>query len=47
LSYGDAFNETPDNVQIKMRINGDRLSIDQNDGATRRWEHNSDEDKAA
>jgi outer membrane receptor protein involved in Fe transport len=44
LSYGDALNETPDNVQINALIINGITSIDQNDGAFRRWEHNSDQD---
>jgi len=44
LSYGNAMNETPDNVQINALIVNGITSIDQNDGAFRRWEHNSDKD---
>jgi outer membrane receptor protein involved in Fe transport len=44
LSYGNAMNETPDNVQINALIINGYTSIDQNDGASRRWEHNSDKD---
>ena len=46
LSYGKAINETPDNVQINALIINGVTSIDQNDGASRRWEHNSDKDLA-
>jgi len=46
LSYGKALNETPDNVQINALIINNITSIYQNDGASRRWEHNSDKDKA-
>jgi TonB-dependent receptor len=46
LAYGQAFNETPDNVQINEHIVNNIITIDQNAGATRRWEHNSDRDKA-
>ena len=46
LSYGKALNETPDNIQINALIINGITSIDQNDGASRRWEHNSDKDKA-
>jgi outer membrane receptor protein involved in Fe transport len=44
LSYGKALNETPDNIQINELIISGLTSIDQNDGASRRWEHNSDKD---
>jgi len=44
LSYGKALNETPDNVQINALIINGKTSIDQNDGADRSWEHNSDKD---
>ena len=44
VSYGKALNETPDNVQINELILNGLTSIDQNEGATRRWEHNSDND---
>ncbi|MDR0873888.1 MAG: TonB-dependent receptor [Prevotellaceae bacterium] len=47
LAYGDAFNETPDNVQIAMIVLNNLTKIDQNNSTTRRWEHNSDRDKAA
>lgn len=46
LSYGKALNETPDNVQINELIINGQTSIDQNDGASRNWEHNSDKDMA-
>jgi len=46
VSYGKALNETPDNVQINALIINGITSIDQNDGASRRWEHNSDQDLA-
>jgi len=46
LSYGNALNETPDNVQINALIINGKTSIDQNDGADRNWEHNSDKDLA-
>lgn len=46
LSYGKALNETPDNVQINALIINGQTSIDQNDGASRTWEHNSDKDLA-
>ena len=45
VNYGRAFNETPDNVQINANIINNFIVIDQNSGATRRWEHNSDNDK--
>ena len=44
LSNGKALNETPDNVQINAFIVNGVTSIDQNDGASRRWENNSDKD---
>jgi outer membrane receptor protein involved in Fe transport len=44
VSYGKALNETPDNIQINALIINGITSIDQNDGASRRWEHNSDKD---
>jgi outer membrane receptor protein involved in Fe transport len=44
ISYGNALNETPDNIQINALIINNITSIDQNDGAFRRWEHNSDRD---
>ena len=46
LAYGNALNETPDNVQINELIINGIASVDQNSGATRRWEHNSDKDLA-
>ena len=46
LNYGNAFNETPDNVIFTSFIQTVE-SIQQDPGATRRWEHNSDKDRAA
>ena len=47
VSYGKALNETPDNVQINENItSGKIITIDRNEGASRRWEHNSDKDIA-
>ena len=47
LNYGNAFNETPDNVTISsIQFRPDYETIVSNGGATRRWEHNSDNDKA-
>jgi outer membrane receptor protein involved in Fe transport len=46
LVYGKAYNETPDNVQINENAVNRIITIDRNTGATRRWEHNSDKDKA-
>jgi outer membrane receptor protein involved in Fe transport len=46
FAYGNALNETPDNVQINELIINGLTSVDQNDGASRRWEHNSDKDLA-
>ena len=46
LTYGKAFNETPNNVQINEKVVNKIITIDQNVGTTRRWEHNSDNDKA-
>lgn len=46
LSYGEALNETPDQVQINAFVINGQNSIDQNTGATRSWEHNSDRDLA-
>ena len=47
LNYGNAFNETPDNVTISsIQWRPDYETIVSNGGATRRWEHNSDNDKA-
>jgi outer membrane receptor protein involved in Fe transport len=46
LSYGNALNQTPDNIQVNSLIINGITSIDQNDGALRRWEHNSDQDLA-
>ena len=47
LNYGRAFNETPDNTLLNANIINNFVAIDQNTGATRRWEHNSDNDKTA
>ncbi len=44
LSYGNAMNETPDNIQINELIINNLTSVDQNNGASRRWEHNTDKD---
>ena len=44
LSYGKALNETPDNIQINEIVVNGSTTVDQNDGASRRWEHNSDRD---
>ncbi|HEY4788887.1 MAG TPA: TonB-dependent receptor, partial [Bacteroidales bacterium] len=47
LSYGKALNETPDNFEIEELINSNGItSVEQSDGTTRRWEHNSDKDLA-
>jgi outer membrane cobalamin receptor len=46
FSYGKAVNETPDNIQINQLIINGITSVDQNAGALRRWEHNSDNDIA-
>jgi outer membrane receptor protein involved in Fe transport len=46
LAYGAAFNETPDNIQINEHVVNQIITIDRNAGATRRWEHNADNDKA-
>lgn len=46
LNYGSASNETPDNVTFTTIIR-DVEFIAPDLGATRRWEHNSDDDKAA
>jgi outer membrane receptor protein involved in Fe transport len=46
FACGDAFNETPDNIQINQHVVNQVITIDRNTGATRRWEHNSDKDKA-
>ena len=45
LNYGSAFNETPDNVILTSLVQSVE-SIQQDPGATRRWEHNSDKDMA-
>lgn len=43
-----AFNETPDNVQINLTTAKSGMqTVSVNPAATRRWEHNSDFDKAA
>lgn len=44
--YSKALNETPDNTQINVTIVNGLYRIAQDAGALRRWEHNSDEDKA-
>jgi len=44
LSYGNALNETPDNIQINSMITNGLTTIATEGGATRRWEHNSDKD---
>ncbi|GAB6121160.1 TonB-dependent receptor domain-containing protein [Dysgonomonas termitidis] len=44
--YSKATNETPDNTQINISTVNELTWVSQNTGATRRWEHNSDEDKA-
>jgi outer membrane receptor protein involved in Fe transport len=44
--YAKALNETPDNTQINVTIVNGLYRIAQDVGALRRWEHNSDEDKA-
>ena len=46
LSYGKARNETPDEIQVNELITNNLTTVDQNEGATRRWEHNSDRDIA-
>jgi outer membrane receptor protein involved in Fe transport len=46
VSYGKALNETPDNIQINELITNGITTVDQNNGASRRWEHNSDKDLA-
>lgn len=47
FAYGNAFNETPDNATIQLRGGRDgRLYADPITVARRRWEENSDEDKA-
>jgi len=47
LNYGNAFNETPDNVSITVieALPGYK-TVARNGGATRRWEKNSDKDMA-
>jgi len=44
LSYGKALSETPDNVLINELIINGITGIKQSEGASRRWEHNSDKD---
>lgn len=39
-----AFSETPDNAEISLLDGGDRVAV--NKALVRRWEHNSDNDKA-
>ncbi|MDR0437024.1 MAG: TonB-dependent receptor [Bacteroidales bacterium] len=46
LAYGRAFNETPDNTTIRLNVMGDEVSAYATGVATRRWEENSDNDKA-
>jgi len=47
LNYGNAFNETPDNVSITViEARPGYETIARNGGATRRWEQNSDKDMA-
>ena len=49
LACGKAFNQTPDNVTIRMRLGADdRINVNQgkDDAVLRRWEDNSDEDYA-
>lgn len=48
LVWSKAFNETPDNTQIELTTaKTGQQTVSINPGATRRWEHNSDNDKAA
>ena len=47
LAYGNAFNETPDNATIRLRVDSENTYTDPITSATRRWEDNSDNDKAA
>ncbi|MCL2693138.1 MAG: TonB-dependent receptor [Rikenellaceae bacterium] len=49
FAYGDAFNETPDNVTVRLRIGRDGRTYADPTGSVieRRWEENSDNDKAA
>ena len=47
FAYGNAFNETPDNATVHLRIGQDgTVWADQITVARRRWEENSDNDKA-
>jgi hypothetical protein len=47
LAYGHAFNETPDNTTIRLSVGGDEVFIYSTQSAVRRrWEENSDNDKA-
>ena len=46
VNMGRAFNETPDNIIINTNVINGMISVDQNNGATRRWENNSDNDKS-
>lgn len=41
-----AFNETPDNAEINLTTTNSLQTVSVNPAATRRWEHNSDFDKA-
>lgn len=43
--YSKAYNETPDDVQINSAVVNGLIRVAQTGGASRRWEHNSDEDK--
>jgi len=49
LTYGNAFNETPDNSTVRLRVgmNDHSVYTDPIFVASRRWEENSDNDKAA
>ena len=46
LTYGSAFNRTPDNTTVRLRVEPDG-KVNAYDGASRRWEENSDNDKTA
>ncbi len=47
LDFSKATNKTPDNTQINLTTSQTGMQwITQDVGATRRWEHNSDKDKA-
>ncbi|MCL2737965.1 MAG: TonB-dependent receptor [Bacteroidales bacterium] len=46
LAYGNAYNETPDNATIRLRVDNEHVYTDPIMSATRRWEDNSDKDKA-